>query len=211
MAEEGVRIAILISGRGSNMEAIVNAWRAGRIAGAHVACVISDKPEGGGLGRAEALGIPTHVVARARGEARADHDGRILSLLASERIDLVCLAGYMRLLSAPFVRAYTGRILNIHPSLLPSFPGLDAARQAFDHGVKVTGATVHFVTEELDGGPIVLQLPVTIWEHDTVETVAARILEKEHRIYPTAISLFAQGRLRIRGRRVEIEEKSEKG
>lgn len=190
------------------MVAIGNALRGGRIPGTTIACVVSDQPSAAGIEKARALGLETVVVARAAGEKRAQHDARILAVLRAREVDLVCLAGYMRLLSKDFIEAYKGRILNIHPSLLPAFPGLDAQRQAFEHGVKVTGATVHFVTEELDAGPIVTQLPVTIWEDDTVETLTARILEKEHRIYPSAISLYAQGRLRMEGRRVVILDRA---
>ena len=205
MSERGeTRIGILISGRGSNMRAIVSAWKAGRIPGGTIACVISNRPDAAGLALADEQDVPAVVVARNRGESREDHDGRILEVLAEHQVGLVCLAGYMRLLSPRFIEAYRGRILNIHPSLLPAFPGLDAQRQAFEHGAKVTGATVHFVDEDLDAGPIVSQLPVTIWDDDTVQTLTARILEKEHRIYPDAVSLYTQGRLRIEGRRVVV-------
>lgn len=182
------RIAILISGRGSNMVAIVDAVRDGRIPEAEIAIVISDQRDALGLAIAAERGVKTLVVER-RGRKREEHDRQIVSVLHDERVDLVCLAGYMRVLSPFFVDAFKDRILNIHPSLLPSFPGLDAQRQALEHGEKVSGCTVHFVDNTLDGGPIIAQRAVAVREDDTVETLSARILEQEHILYPEAVAL----------------------
>jgi len=180
------RIAILISGRGSNMIALMQAVGEGRILNAKIAIVISDQPGAAGLGKAKEGGIETLVIER-RGRSREEHDHEIVAELGARDVDLVCLAGYMRILSREFLDAYRGRILNIHPSLLPSFPGLDAQKQALDHGVKWTGCTVHFVDETLDGGPIVAQRAVPIHDDDTVETLSARILIEEHKLYPEAV------------------------
>jgi phosphoribosylglycinamide formyltransferase-1 len=182
------RIAILISGRGSNMVALADAIRDGRVSKAELAVVISDQPDAKGLVIARERGIKTLVIERL-GRKREEHDREIVSVLHDERIDLICLAGYMRVLSPFFVDAFNGRILNIHPSLLPSFPGLDAQRQALDHGAKVSGCTVHFVDNTLDGGPIIAQRVVAVRENDTVETLSARILEQEHILYPDAVAL----------------------
>ena len=183
------RIAILISGRGSNMLALSDAIRAGRIPNAQIAVVLSDKPDARGLERAKERGLEARAIER-RGRNRKEHEREIISVLRDYRVDLVCLAGYMRLLSPCFVEAFRGRILNIHPSLLPAFPGLDAQRQALAHGVKVSGCTVHFVDESLDGGPIIMQRAVPVLEGDTVETLSARILEQEHKIYPEAVAVI---------------------
>jgi len=183
------RIAILISGRGSNMLALSDAIRAGRIPNAQIAVVLSDKPDARGLELAKERGLEARAIGR-RGRNREEHEREIISLLRDYRVDLVCLAGYMRLLSPCFVEAFRGRILNIHPSLLPAFPGLDAQRQALAHGVKVSGCTVHFVDESLDGGPIIMQRAVPVLEGDTVETLSARILEQEHKIYPEAVAVI---------------------
>jgi phosphoribosylglycinamide formyltransferase-1 len=180
------RIAILISGRGSNMVALADAIRAGAIPNAQIAVVISDQPDAKGLRAAEERSLKTVVVER-RGRKREEHDREIVSVLREERVDLVCLAGYMRVLSPFFVDAFKERILNIHPSLLPSFPGLDAQRQALDHGAKVSGCTVHFVDNTLDGGPIIAQRTVPVLDDDTVETLSTRILEQEHILYPEAV------------------------
>lgn len=197
------RVAILISGRGSNMVALVEAMRAGRIA-AEPALVLSNVSGAAGLERARSLGVPTAVVPNGEFPAREAHEEAVLAELRRVEPDLVCLAGYMRLLSPRFVEAYRNRIMNIHPALLPAFPGLDAQRKALEHGVKVSGCTVHFVDEQCDHGPIVLQSAVRVLEDDTVESLSARILEQEHRIYPEAVSLFFEGRLRVEGRRVLI-------
>ena len=182
------RIAILISGRGSNMVALADAIRNGRIPNAEIAIVISDQPDAKGLTIAQERGLKTLVIER-RGRKREEHDREIVSVLRDERVDLVCLAGYMRVLSPFFVNAFAERILNIHPSLLPLFPGLDAQRQALEHEAKVSGCTVHFVDNTLDGGPIIAQRTVPVLEGDTVETLSARILEQEHILYPEAVAL----------------------
>jgi len=181
------RIGILISGRGSNMVALADAVREERIPNAAMAIVISDKPDAAGLAKAKERGIETLVIER-RGRKRAEHDREIVAALRSKDVDLVCLAGYMRMLSPEFIAAYRGRILNIHPSLLPAFPGLEAQQQALDHGVKTSGCTVHFVDETLDGGPVIAQRTVLICETDTVESLSARILTEEHKLYPEAVS-----------------------
>ena len=181
------RIAILISGRGSNMVALADAVREGRIPNAEIALVISDQPEAKGLAIAEERGLKTAVIER-RGRKREEHEQEIVSVLRAERIDLICLAGYMRVLSPFLVDAFSLRILNIHPSLLPSFPGLDAQRQALEHGVKVSGCTVHFVDNTLDGGPIIAQRAVPVLDGDTVESLSSRILEQEHILYPEALA-----------------------
>ena len=182
------RIAILISGRGSNMVALADAIQNGKIPNAEIAIVISDQPGAKGLTIAQDRGLKTLVIER-RGRKREEHDREIVSVLREERVDLVCLAGYMRVLSPFFVDSFADRILNIHPSLLPLFPGLDAQRQALEHGEKVSGCTVHFVDNTLDGGPILAQRTVPVLEDDTVETLSARILEQEHILYPEAVAL----------------------
>jgi len=186
-AIERARIAILISGRGSNMVALAEATRDGRIPNAEISVVISDQRNALGLARAKALGIETLVIGRSG--TREEHDHEILAALRSRKIDLVCLAGYMRVLSREFVEAYPDRILNIHPSLLPAFPGLDAQRQALEGGAEYTGCTVHFVDEILDGGRILRQSRVEIQPDDTIETLSDRILLEEHKIYPEVVSL----------------------
>jgi phosphoribosylglycinamide formyltransferase-1 len=185
---ELARIGVLISGRGSNMIALAEAVRDDRIRNAEIAIVISDQPNAAGLRKARELGIETLVVER-RGRPRAEHDREVVAALQSRRIDLVCLAGYMRVLSSEFIAAYRGRILNIHPSLLPLYPGLNPQQQALDQGAEVSGCTVHFVDETLDGGPIIAQVPVPVHKDDTVESLAARILEDEHKLYPKAVAL----------------------
>jgi phosphoribosylglycinamide formyltransferase-1 len=196
-----LRLGILISGRGSNMLALADAVREGVIADAEISVVISDRRDAPGLSRAAERGIKTVVIAR-RGRSGLEHDREIIAALREHKADLVCLAGYMRLLSAEFIDVFRGRALNIHPSLLPAFPGLDAQRQALEHGVRWTGCTVHFVDETLDGGPIIMQQPVAIYDDDTVETLSARILVEEHRIYAQAVALVASGDYEITGRRV---------
>jgi phosphoribosylglycinamide formyltransferase-1 len=185
---ERARIAVLISGRGSNMAALAEAVRAGRIPNAEISIVISDQPNAPGLVKAKKLGIETLIIER-RGRPRVEHDREVIAALQAREIDLVCLAGYMRVLSREFIDAYRGRILNIHPSLLPLFPGLDAQQQTLDHGATSSGCTVHFVDETLDGGPIIAQRVVPVHEGDTVESLAARILEKEHQLYPEAVAM----------------------
>lgn len=197
------RVGILLSGRGSNMVALVEAMRAGSIA-AVPAVVLSNVRQAPALARATAWGIPTVVLDHRAFESRRIHEEKVAAILEEHRVDLVCLAGYMRLLSPWLVGRFRGRILNVHPALLPAFPGLDAQAQALDHGVKVSGCTVHFVDDECDHGPIVLQAAVPVGEDDTPESLSARILEEEHRIYPEAVRLYFEGRLRIEGRRVRI-------
>ena len=177
----------MISGRGSNMVALADAVREGTIPNAEIAIVISDKLHAAGLESARERGIETLAIERGA-RTRAEHDREIVAALAARQIDLVCLAGYMRVLSSEFIDAYRGRVLNIHPSLLPGFPGLDAQRQALEHGAKVSGCTVHFVDESLDGGPIVAQREVPIHEDDTVQSLSARILAEEHKLYPEAVA-----------------------
>ena len=195
------RIGILISGRGSNMLALARACASGRIPGAEIAVVISDHEDAPGLARARERGIATRAIER-RGRSRLEHDRETIAALRENGVDLVCLAGYMRLLSSAFIEAYPFRILNIHPSLLPSFAGLDPQRQAIEHGVKWTGCTVHFVDETLDGGPIIAQTPVRVADDDTPETLAARILIEEHKLYAEAVALVASGEYEIVGRRI---------
>lgn len=182
------RIAILISGRGSNMVALADAIQTGTIPNAEIAVVISDQPDAKGLLAAQKRSLRTLVIER-RGRKREEHDREIVSILREERVDLICLAGYMRVLSPFFVDAFKNRILNIHPSLLPLFPGLDAQRQALEHGAEVSGCTVHFVDNTLDGGPIIARRTVPVLEDDTEETLSARILEQEHILYPEAVAL----------------------
>jgi phosphoribosylglycinamide formyltransferase-1 len=197
------RIGILISGRGTNMEAILLAAEERRIP-AVVAVVISNEPGAPGLARAQARGVETVVLDHRSAAGREEQDRRIVSALEEHRVDLVCLAGYMKLLTPAFLKAYPGRILNIHPALLPAFPGLDVHRKALEHGVRFSGATVHFVDAGVDSGPIILQAAVPVEQDDTPATLAERILREEHRIYPEAIRLFFQDRLRLEGRRVRI-------
>jgi phosphoribosylglycinamide formyltransferase 1 len=200
-AGAGRRVGILISGRGSNMTALADAVAAGRVPGARVVLVLSDRAGAGGLAAARSRGIETEVVER-RGRTREEHEREIIGVLHEHGVELVCLAGYMRLLSPCFVEAFRGRVLNIHPSLLPAFPGLDAQRQAVEHGVRVSGCTVHFVDETLDGGPIVTQRAVPVLDTDTPEALAARILVEEHRAYPDALALVCSGAYEVVGRRV---------
>ncbi|HEV2911809.1 MAG TPA: phosphoribosylglycinamide formyltransferase [Pyrinomonadaceae bacterium] len=197
-----MKIGILISGRGSNMVALAESVAAGRIPEAEIAVVISDQGRAAGLARAAELGLETLVIERG-GRARELHDEEIIAALKARGVELVCLAGYMRLLSPRFVEAFRGRTLNIHPSLLPAFPGLDAHQQALQHGVKWTGCTVHFVDESLDGGPIIAQQVVPVHDDDTVETLAERILREEHRIYTEAVARVVRGAYEIDGRRVK--------
>lgn len=195
------RIGILLSGRGSNFEALADSVAAGRIPGAEIALVISNREAAPGVEKARARGIPAMVIP-SKGLEREAYDRLVVAALREARVDLVCLAGYMRLLSPYFVAAFRNRILNIHPSLLPSFPGLEAQRQALEHGVKFTGCTVHFVDENLDAGPIVAQAVVAVRDDDTPESLAERILAEEHRIYTEAVRIVLEGRYRIEGRRV---------
>jgi phosphoribosylglycinamide formyltransferase-1 len=194
------RLGILLSGRGSNFLAIAASIRAGRLRGVEIAVVVSNVAEAGGLKAAEELGLPTAVFV-SQGRKRAEHDADVIACLRAHQVDLVCLAGYMRLLSPHFIAAFPNRILNIHPSLLPAFPGLAAQEQAFDYGVKVAGCTVHFVDEHLDHGAIVLQRAIPVLESDDAHSLAGRILAEEHIAYSEAISRVAGGEYEIRGRR----------
>ena len=197
------KVGVLVSGRGSNLQALIDAARRGELGG-EVAVVVSNVEGALGLERARQAGLPA-VFCDHRGKEREAFDAEVVETLRAHHVDLVCLAGFMRLLSPVFVRAFPGRILNIHPALLPAFPGLDAQRLAWDHGVKVSGATVHLVDEGLDSGPIVAQEAVRVLSSDTPEALAARILEAEHRLYPRAVRLLLEGRCRVEGRRVIVE------
>lgn len=194
------RLGVLISGRGSNLQSIIDAVQSGRLA-ATIAIVISNRPEAQGLQRAAAAGIPTMVVKPKEFADRESYDRALADLLRAHRVDLVCLAGFMRLIGRPLLEAFPERVLNIHPSLLPAFPGLDAQRQALEHGVAVSGATVHLVNGELDAGPIIAQAAVRVLPDDSVDSLCARILEQEHRLYPEAIARILAGGWRIDGRR----------
>lgn len=194
------KLGVLVSGHGSNLQAIIDAIAEGRL-DATITIVISNKKDAQGLERAKQAGIETLYINHANYGTREEFDRVVVAQLKQRDVTLVCLAGFMRLLSDEFVKAYPNRILNIHPALLPSFPGLDAQRQAWDHGVKVSGATVHIVTAELDAGPIILQATVPVRDDDTAEILAARILIEEHQIYTKAIELMLDGGWRVVGRR----------
>jgi phosphoribosylglycinamide formyltransferase 1 len=197
------RIGVLVSGRGSNLQALIDAAGAGALGG-EVAVVISNVASAPALERARKAGIPA-LFRDHRERAREAFDAELAEILRGHGVGLVCLGGYMRLLSPGFIRAFPGRVVNVHPSLLPAFPGREAQRQAWEHGVKVTGATVHLVDEGLDSGPILLQEAVPVLASDTVEDLSARILEAEHRIYPRAVKVLLEGRYRMEGRRVLVE------
>ena len=194
-------LGILLSGRGSNFVAIADSIDAGRIPDAGIALVLSNKSDAGGIATARQRGLTTLIIA-SKGRQREEHDREVVAALHQHNVDLVCLAGYMRLLSPWFVQQFPQRILNIHPSLLPAFPGLDAQKQAFDYGVKVSGCTVHFVDEHLDHGAIILQKAVPVLDTDDDHTQAARILEQEHLAYSEAIRLVLSGKFGIKGRRL---------
>jgi phosphoribosylglycinamide formyltransferase-1 len=196
------RLGILISGRGSNFEAIADQVSAGRIP-AEIAVVISNRPDAAGLEIAARRGL-NNLCLPSKGLDREIYDRQLAAELRRCQVDIVCLAGFMRLLSAAFIREFPHRILNIHPSLLPAFPGLDAQHQALEHGVKITGCTVHFVDEHLDAGPILVQAAVPVLDGDTTETLSARILREEHRIYSEALRIVLAGDFRIEGRRVAV-------
>jgi phosphoribosylglycinamide formyltransferase-1 len=195
------RIGVLLSGRGSNFEALAESVAAGRIPNAEIAIVISNREGAPGIDRARARGIEARVLP-SKGLEREAYDRQVVAALHEKKVDLVCLAGFMRLLSPFFIAAFPGRILNIHPSLLPAFPGLEAQRQALEYGVKFTGCSVHFVDENLDAGPIVAQAVVPVRDDDTTESLSERILKEEHRIYSEAVRIVLEGRFRIEGRRV---------
>ena len=200
-------LGILLSGRGSNFEAIANNVAAGKIPGARIAVVISNKPDAGGVTTAKKLGL-TALAIPSKGLAREEHDRAVVAALQEHKVDLICLAGYMRLLSPWFVQQFHRRILNIHPSLLPAFPGLEAQEQAFAYGVKVSGCTVHFVDEKLDHGPIIVQKSVTVLDSDDEHTLSARILEQEHIAYSEAIRIVLEGKYRVVGRRLVRDERA---
>ena len=195
------RIGVLLSGRGSNFEALAESVSVGRIPNAEIAIVISNRPDALGLKRAEARGISTKMIP-SKGLQREAYDRQVVAVLQEQKVDLICLAGYMRLLSAFFVAAFPEKILNIHPSLLPSFPGLESQKQALEHGVKFAGCTVHFVDENLDAGPIILQAVVPVLDSDDEHALSERILKEEHRIYSEAVKIILEGKYRIEGRRV---------
>ncbi|HEX8198692.1 MAG TPA: phosphoribosylglycinamide formyltransferase [Pyrinomonadaceae bacterium] len=196
-----MKIGILISGRGSNMSALIEAVKTGEIPNSEIAVVISDKPNAAGVQKAREKGVETIVIER-RNRTRREHDAEMIAELKKRAVELICLAGYMRLLSAEFIEAFRNKIINIHPSLLPSFPGLDAQRQALEYGVKFSGCTVHFVDEGLDSGAIIAQKVVSVLDDDTPETLTARILEQEHRLYVEAAAKIVSGKYEIKGRRV---------
>jgi phosphoribosylglycinamide formyltransferase 1 len=198
------RIGVLLSGRGSNFEALADSGALGRLPNAEIAIVISNRESAPGIEKARSRGIDSRVIP-SKGLERETYDKLVVEALREKNVDLVCLAGYMRLLSPHFVAAFPNRILNIHPSLLPAFPGLESQRQALEHGAKFSGCTVHFVDENLDAGPIVLQACVPIEDNDTPETLAERILREEHRIYTEAVNIVLQSRFRMEGRRVLID------
>ena len=212
MEQTKIRIGVLASGRGSNLQAIMDACKSGYIPG-EVVCVISDKKDAFALERARREEIPAIFLDPSLYANREEYDLALAQILKEHRVDLVCLAGFMRILSPPFIEEFRNRIMNIHPALIPSFCGkgmygLKVHQAVLDFGVKVTGCTVHFVTEEVDLGPIIVQIPVLVREDDTPETLSQRVLKREHRAYPLAIKLFAEGRLKIEGRRVRIVKKS---
>lgn len=204
-----VRLGVLLSGRGSNLQAVIDAIEAGTLS-ATIAVVISNKRDAAGLERARKHGVPDVFLDpkpfAGQPDSREIYDRALLDLLRKHEVELVLLAGYMKIVTPVLVKAYEHRMMNIHPSLLPSFPGLEVQKKAIDHGCKIAGCTVHFVTEGVDEGPIIIQAAVPIHETDTPETLAARILEQEHRIYPRAVQLYAEGRLRVQGRRVVVRE-----
>jgi phosphoribosylglycinamide formyltransferase-1 len=195
------RKGVLLSGRGSNFEALADSLASGRIPNAEIAIVVSNRENAPGLERAKSRQIPALAIP-SKGLEREAYDRQVVAVLNEHKVDLVCLAGYMRLLSPFFVASFPNRILNIHPSLLPSFPGLESQRQALEYGVKFAGCTVHFVDENLDAGPIVLQSVVPVKDDDTEETLSARILQEEHKIYSQAVRIVLEGRYKIQGRRV---------
>src|SRR5579863_6931891 len=197
------RIGVLLSGRGSNFEALAESVEAGRIPDAEIAIVVSNREGAEGIERARRRGLDARGIP-SKGLEREAYDKLVVAALQEKKVDLVCLAGYMRLLSPHFVAAFPNRILNIHPSLLPAFPGLESQRQALEHGAKFSGCTVHFVDETLDAGPIIVQSAVPIRDDDTVDSLSARILAEEHRIYSQAVRIVLEGRFRIEGRRVII-------
>lgn len=198
------RIGVLLSGRGSNFEALADSVAAGRIPNAEISLVVSNREGAPGISKAKARGIDARVIPSS-GLEREAYDRLVVAALREKQVEWICMAGYMRMISAFFVSEFRNRILNIHPSLLPAFPGLEPQRQAIEHGVKFSGCTVHFVDERLDAGPIVLQAAVPVEDSDTPDTLAARILLEEHRIYTEAVRIVLDGRYRIEGRRVLLD------
>jgi len=199
-----VPLGVLVSGSGTNLQSIIDNCRSHRI-DAEIRVVVSDNRDAYALKRAESAGIPTAIHLRKDYTSRRDFESAFINSLTSHGVELVCLAGFMRIISPDFLKVFSNRIINIHPALLPSFPGLHAQEQAFHYGVKVSGCTVHFVDAGTDTGPIILQATVPVLEHDTAESLKARILEQEHQIYPRAIQLYAEGRLEIQGRHVVVK------
>jgi phosphoribosylglycinamide formyltransferase-1 len=195
------RIGVLLSGRGSNFEALADSVASGRIPDAEIALVLSNREAAVGIEKAKARGLATRIIP-SKGLEREAYDRQVVAALHEAKVDLICLAGYMRLLSPYFVATFPQKILNIHPSLLPSFPGLESQKQALDYGVKFAGCTVHFVDENLDAGPIIMQSVVPVEDGDTEETLSARVLKEEHRIYSEAVKIVLEGKYKISGRRV---------
>lgn len=200
-----LKIGVLVSGRGSNLQALIDAVSSKKIRG-EIAVVISNVPGVAALERAKKHGIKAVVIDGREHSDKSSYEKQIIRTLEENQVGLVCLAGYMKLLSPELVKHFSGRVMNIHPALLPAFPGLHVQRKALEYGVKVSGCTVHFVDEGCDTGPIIIQAAVPVLDNDTEETLSARILEQEHRIYPEAVRLFAEGKLKIEGRRVKIEK-----
>ena len=202
-----INTAVFISGRGSNFLALLKNIEKGVLKNCHIAVVFSNNPNAKGLEYAAEAGIKTIVIPSKNRSDRIEYDREIINALAEYNIDLICLAGYMRIITEELVEAYKNRIINIHPALLPAFPGLHAQKQALDYGVKVTGCTVHFVDSGMDTGPVILQKTVPVYDNDTEDTLSARILEQEHIAYSEALSLYAAGRLKVSGRKVEVLDK----
>lgn len=200
-------LGVLLSGGGTNLQAIIDAIERGELP-ARIRLVVSNRPDAYGLVRARNHKLPTAVVPHTAFPSRADFDRRMVELLKQHGVELVVLAGFMRLLSSVFVRAFPHRILNIHPALLPAFPGLHVQRRAIEHGVRISGATVHLVDEKMDHGPIIMQAAVPVYADDTEARLRARILDQEHRIYPAAIKLFAEGRVRVEGRTIRLQDEA---
>jgi len=202
---DSLKLGVLISGNGSNLQSIIDNIENGSLK-AIIKIVISNNPDAYGITRANKHGIPFVVLKNGNFKNKEDFDSELIKILKENGVELVILAGFMRIISSTLLKAFSGRIMNIHPALLPSFPGLHGQRQAVDYGVKFSGCTVHFVDEGVDTGPIIIQSAVPVLENDTEETLAARILKEEHKIYPRAIQLFADGKLEVRGRKVHVKE-----
>jgi phosphoribosylglycinamide formyltransferase-1 len=202
---ELLNLGVLISGNGSNLQSIIDHIKQGSLK-ALIKIVISNNPDAFGITRAQKHGIPVVVIKNSDFKNKEGFDAELIRILKDRQVDLVVLAGFMRIITPDFLKAFSGRVMNIHPALLPSFPGLHAQKQAFDYGVKVSGCTVHFVDDGVDTGPIIIQASVPVLDNDSEDTLAARILKEEHRIYPEAIQLFADGRLEISGRKVFIRK-----